>query len=151
IAEKLENFGDAGRRFGIAHRDSALETLVIALRVDDAQLKPAFYHLFDAAGRSRGFAAARRTCNEDTSALRVDADRLSFCVVTKDRGLALDCRCDLGQIILKKLLDGLHPPAAAWSLSHDVRIRLDYWQRVGDRDTAAAGEQERMIIFRVTD
>ena len=78
-------------------------------------------------------------------------DLLSFYIVSEGRGLPLDSRRDLGQIAVEKPLDRLDHPRPARGVCHDIGVRLDYRQRVGDRDGAAAGPQERMIVFCVAD
>src|SRR6516165_10907366 len=57
VAEKLDDFGHAGCVLGVAQYDSVWEIGMVALRVDNAELKIALHDLLDQARRDRRLAA----------------------------------------------------------------------------------------------
>ena len=152
IPEKLDDFGRPWGSLDVSQDNCAFEIVVIAFRVDDAELEPTIRYLLDKADRGRRLAAARRAGDQHAAALRVKADRRFLPRRLRRRQTAAQFaarsrrgRCRAARSIVSAT------PAPRAALVTISAAALTSGQRVGDRDGAAAGPQEGMIVLGVAD
>lgn len=64
-------------------------------------------------------------------------------------GLPLDARRDFGEVAIDDAAHSAGHPGATRLARHDMRVSLHHRQRIGDRNSASAGAEKRMVVFRV--
>src|SRR5439155_8390283 len=106
MLEQLHDLGDAWRAQVVAQHHGVRYLLVVAFRIDQAELVPAFGQPFEKAYRQGGFSASRRSGHEDAATIRLYADLAAVLTAEEDfvsgQGLL-----ELAQVVLHELVDEL--------------------------------------------
>ena len=145
--EQLEHFLDRGRALGSADSDQALETLVVALGIDDAALVTGGHDPLQESGSGRGLAAARRAGDQQAPPGRSDLQLGALAPVPEQERMA--GHHHRPEVILEHAVDQLLDPGSPGSPGHQVRAILEGVEGVGDGDAAFGRRQHRMIVLGV--